>query len=112
MAADLGFVRVPVENGGELGGGGVEVELGDVVEEVDVAAFEEQDFSFRQGPSVSPLPRTAVRGAILRRGSRILGSPTSPRWRIRSTPSSAGGTSGRSRPWVSLTTPIFNVCLP
>jgi hypothetical protein len=39
---------VAEEDGGELGGGGVEMQGGEVVEQVEVVAFKEDDFSFRE----------------------------------------------------------------
>ena len=42
----VGDVGVAVKDGGELGGGGVEVDGLEVVEEIEVAVFEEDDFGF------------------------------------------------------------------
>ena len=36
----------------------------------------------------------------------MVGSPTSPAWRMWSTPARAGRSSGRRRPWASETTPM------
>jgi hypothetical protein len=42
----VGDVGVAGEDGGEFGGGGVEVDRFEVVEQVEVAVFEEDDFGF------------------------------------------------------------------
>ena len=42
----VGDVGVAVKDGGELGGGGVEVDGLEVVEEIEVAVFKEDDFGF------------------------------------------------------------------
>ena len=42
----VGDVGVAVKDGGEFGGGGVEVDGFEVVEEVEVAFFKEDDFGF------------------------------------------------------------------
>src|ERR1039458_4738344 len=47
-AVEVGHVRVAEEHGGELSGGGVQVERVEVVEHVDVAAAEEENLRLRK----------------------------------------------------------------
>ena len=54
----------------------------------------------------STFPRTAVTGATASSASSTCGPPTSPACTIRSQPSSAASTSGRTSPCVSETSPI------
>lgn len=42
---ELGFVRVPEDDGGKLGSAWIEVEFGDVVEHINVSASDFGDFS-------------------------------------------------------------------
>jgi hypothetical protein len=83
----------------------------EIVQHIEVLPLDKHNFSFGQFAAwaglVSIFPRIAVTGAIFSSSCRIEILPTSPRCRMRSTPASAGATSGRSRPWVSLTMPIF-----
>lgn len=66
--ADLGFVGVAVEDGGEFGGGGVEAEVPNIVKHVDVGAFKEHDFSFGQAAAAACAVDVAADGGERRDG--------------------------------------------
>jgi len=63
VAADAGYVRVPVEDRGKLRSRRVQVQRADVVQQVEVSALDEQDFRFGQAGARSfPVDVAAHRG--------------------------------------------------
>ena len=83
---------------------GLEVEAGEIVEQVDGCAFGFDEVGFGQGAGpglgVDVAADCGDRGNLFE-GGEDFGAPTSPAWRMRSAPGRAARASGRSRPWVS-----------
>ena len=62
MPADFGLVRVAVEYSAEFCGCGIEMQSVHIVEHVDVVAFEEQHFGFRETAARAALVHVAADG--------------------------------------------------
>src|SRR3569833_2228873 len=108
VAPNVWLVRVPIEYSRKFCRRRVQVNGLHIVQHVKVGPSNSSTSvsgSLLHFPLRSTLPRIAVTGATFSRAFRIAKSPTSPRCKMCPTPSSAGTTSGRRSPCVSLTTP-------